>query len=91
MTDASEWRQLYMARLRESKDGFSYTRSVMILQELYRDTYSEVHGVRLVPTSWQATVPPHFLSSSGLAEVSSWLVRRIGELTYPMNSADLSS
>lgn len=88
MTGSRPWRELYMQRLRESKDGYSFTRSLTILQELYRDTYSEVHGVRLVPTAWQATVPPHFLSSKGMAEASSWLVQRIGELTYPMTIAD---
>jgi hypothetical protein len=77
-----------MAKLKESKDGFSYIQSVTILQELYRDTYATVHGVRLVPIGWQATVPPQYLSSQGLAAASSWLVQRIGELTYPMTFAD---
>ena len=88
MTSSRSWRELYMTKLRESKDGFSYTQSLTILQDMYRDTYSEVHGVRLVPTAWQATVPAHYLSSKGLAEASSWLVRRIEELTYPTSIAD---
>ena len=81
MTDTVGWREQYMTRLNENPDGWSYTLSVTILQELLREIYEEVHGVKFVPTAWQANVPGQYLSSKGLAAVSSWLRQRIEALT----------
>ena len=88
MTDTIGWRELYMMRLRASQGGFSYTQSVTILQNMFVEAYEEAHGVLYSRINWQATVPPQYLDSKGLAAASSWLVRRIEELTYPMISAD---
>lgn len=88
MTATKKWRELYLERLRQNPDVSLYIPSVTILQGLYREVYEEVHGVRFVPMDWQANVPAQYLSSKGQAVAYSWLLQRIGELTYPTTCVD---
>ena len=86
-----DWQKRYMQKLVASRDEWSYTRSVTILQELYREIWSDVHGEPYAHIEWQAIVPGHYLNTKGLATASSWLRQRIGELTYPTIFAGLPS